>query len=286
MTNDLTVAIQRLSSFRLIAFQAIVFLAIGFGSPADAIFWGHENDETPPRYCVRASLYGAERCVNAAKARELNWSDEKIYGMSHSIDKAGEIDQAMKDSAALDANIATTANNIERTKVNIAKYKLLEADKNALFRPKPDEIKKELVALDASLKKDEQALDVFKKMLATSATKAGDSLRSLSEGELRVEIAKKGLLVHVDTLERKLATLEDNLRITEVEFNNTVLEAFVIAKLDKLASKFCEAQKMCAGEGAAGVPGLIRNAVASKELMNNFKKTPPASPPSAAVPAQ
>lgn len=286
MTNDLTVAIQRLSSIRLIVFQAIVFLAMGFGSPANAFFWGRENDENPPKYCVRASLFGAERCVNAAKARELKWSDEKIYGMSHSIDKAEEIDQAMKNSAALDANIATTEKNLARTKVNIAKYKLWEADKDAFLRPKPEEIKSQLTALDASLKKDEQTLADFKKQLNESKPKQGDSLRSLSEGELRVEIAKKGLLVHVDTLERKLATLEDNLRITEVEFNNTVLEAFVIAKLDKLAAKFCEAQKMCAGDGSAGVPGFIRNAVASKELMSNFKKTPPASPPSEATPSQ
>ncbi len=107
-------------------------------------------------------------------------------------------------------------------------------------------------------------------------------LQGLRDNALRVEITRRGLLGNLEDLKHKMGKFEDNLRATETAFNNTVLEAFVVSKLNKLAAGFCAAKKACGPDDSGNdenVRKMLLDAVTSKDLKNNF------STPSAAAPA-
>ncbi len=101
---------------------------------------------------------------------------------------------------------------------------------------------------------------------------------SLGKADLQSEIARKGLLIQFTDLEKRLGSFEANINAVENELNNTVLEAYLTAKLGRVAENFCELKKACYSDPKS-VKKKFMDAVVSQELKNSAsgKTKPPAA---------
>ena len=249
-------------------------VAFAFHSSGNAWIFGTSKviDGPPKQYCVSPGWFTSNpyKCVDYKDAEKLDKDYSSVYAAASSgdpkqyIQAQADIDKGKAKTEELKTQLATLNKSMAQVK----------EDMNAWQAPeKMDELKRKSQQIQTDIDRVQAQAQDAQRSLSTSETGP-----DMSAGAQRLELSRKGLLTQVNDLQNKLTSLEDNLRNTEQELNNTVLEAFVVAKIDRLAASLCEVSnnKMCE-KNPADVRKFLLEKVASEKLRTNFKGTAPAT---------
>lgn len=230
---------------------------------------GFASTDSPARWCVRDGIFfGDVKCVPMDAAEKLGYDSDKIFGAPSNASDLAQMANAQAEITRATKDYEKKQEEYEnvQTKLKRLKYDLDGSHTKADFAV----LEKKLADLDLYAEETRKKAQTAKEILEQAKAQTGIGNQLLAETELKKEIARKGLMIKVNELDGKLAKFEDNLAATERELNNTALEAFVIAKIDRLAGSFCSAKTMC-DKDASKVRSTIMEAVASKELRDSFK---------------
>jgi hypothetical protein len=236
-------------------------------------------DGPPKQYCVSPGLMGNApyKCVPWDEAKKVGFDNETVYGGTSGPTLAqytlaqSEMDRTTKDYDYQQRTLDTLQEKLRATNERIRTERFTEAELNSMKQLKLD-LENSIQSTNGKLKLARTALEEAKANPISGGV--------LDANALKIEIARKGLLIQVTDLENKMGTLEDNLNATEAELNNSVLEAFVVSKLNKLSANFCSASAMCAKDPAA-VKDWLSDKFTSEKLKKSFKKSTPAAPATA-----
>jgi DNA repair exonuclease SbcCD ATPase subunit len=264
------------------SFKNIYFLfaaAFVFHSSGNAWILGTSkvNGSPPKEYCVSPGWFNNNpyKCVPYEDAQTLDKDYSSVYAAASSgdpkqyIKAQADIDKGKAKTEELRTQLTTLNKNMAQVKEDMNAWQ--SPEKMAELKRKKDQIQADIDRVQAQAQEAQRSL---------STAETGPDMTS---GAQRLEVSRKGLLTQVNDIQNKLTTLEDNLRNTEQELNNTVLEAFVVSKIDRLAASLCEVSnnKMCEKDPAS-VRKFLLEKVASEKLRTNFKGTAPAPAPAAA----
>ncbi len=257
-------------------FSSFILIASVFAFHTTAQAWifgtSKTKDGSPKQYCVSPGWFNSNpyKCLPYDKAEALGFDYSRVYGgasgaeTNQYVQAQADIDRGTVQYDQLNKKLLRQTRELGAIKQRLANEPLTE-DERTRLKQRETEIDQDLSVLRPQILKAQQALSVY------------EQNPNVTGGALRLEIARKGLLAQVNELDNKLATLEDLARNTEQELNNTILEAFIVSKIDRLASNLCQANGMC--PDSAAVKKFLIEKVASEKLRSNFKSTTPASAP-------
>lgn len=258
----------------------LFFIAIFFYQAASQawIFGTSKVNEGPPKeYCVSPGWFTSNpyKCVPYDDALSLDKDYSSVYAAASSgdpkqyVQAQADINKGKAKTEELKVQLAALNKNMAQVKEDMNAWQTPE--KMAELQKRKDKIQADIDDVQARAQEAQRSL---------STAETGPNM---SSGAQRLELARKGLLTQVNDIQNKLTTLEDNLRNTEQELNNTVLEAFVVSKINRLAEGLCEVQnsKMC--EDPAKAKKFLLEKVASEKLRTNFKSNSAPAAPAEAV---
>lgn len=260
-------------------------IAFAFHTSANAWIFGTSKtkDGPPKEYCVSPGWFNSNpyKCMPYDQAEKLGFDYSQVYGASSGtsstqyVQAQADIDKGKTELAQMQRTMSTLQSKLANTKDRLTNGERFTPAELASMQQLERDLEKDIAAMKPKI-------DAAKASLSEKEQAAGTG-GQITDGAARLEIARKGLLAQVNELETKFNSLEDVFRNTEQELNNTVLEAFVVAKINKLAENLCEANKMCEKD-PAGVKKFLMEKVASEKLKSSVR--PPAAaalPPAAAA---
>lgn len=244
---------------------------------AHAEWWWHTSyteGSDPVKYCVRDGIFsGTTRCMDHEKAKALDFDDRKVFGAANNPTMTTQLAAAQKEIDRATKDYEQKQREYEGHKDALARLKA-KSETGTMTRTEFAALDGKMKALEATVSEAGQKAGQAKMALMKAQTAGAPSA---GQAEMQSEVARRGLLIKVTDLESKLSTFEDNIRATETELNNSVLEAYLAAKFSKLADSFCELKAMC-DSNPKGVKTKLMESLVSGELRSQFVK--PAQSPS------
>jgi DNA repair exonuclease SbcCD ATPase subunit len=269
---------------KLIKIPFIIFMfnsSLALAQSSD--WWWHttyESDDNPPKFCVKDGVFtGPVRCMDMDKAKDLGFDARKVFGAANSPSTTTQVARAQADLSKAQANFEQRQAELKNHQDEITQLEgQLDPDRNTFtqyntLRNRISSLKAKTQTLQSQVQDARTALD---NSLKTAQP-------TLGKVELQSEIARKGLLIQFTALEKRLGSFEANIDAVETEFNNTALEAYVAAKLGKVADHLCEFKNSCEKNtnNKKAAKKKFMDSVVSQELQNSAsgRTTAPASAP-------
>lgn len=258
-------------------FLSFVIVFVCHASANAWIFATSKTKDGPPKeYCVSPGWFNNNpyKCVPYDDALKLDKDFSSVYAAASTgnskqyLQAQADIDKGRADLAQMQRTMSTLQSKLATTKDRLTNGERFDPGELASMQQLERDLEKSIADMKPKI-------DAAKASLS-EREQAADTGGQITDGAARLEIARKGLLAQVNELETKFNSLEDVFRNTEQELNNTVLEAFVVAKINKLAENLCEANKMCESD-RPGVKKFLMEKVASEKLKSSIK-TAPAAP--------
>lgn len=206
------------------------------------------------------------------QASRMDYDSRRIFGLANNPTETEQY--------------ATVKDEIKRANENLAKNeKALKTVQAKLAQDQQDLEKKNILPVDLEdIKMRVKTLKVEEEKLQKGVTDAKKALEVYPKDErirkillagdaalLKTEVARKGLQIKVTDLGNRLDRYGDTLDAIEEELNNTVLEAFVVAKLARFAAAFCDAKKTCDSNSLQARDDLMKS-VTSADLFRDATK--------------
>ncbi|MFN8845701.1 MAG: hypothetical protein ACK5W9_02500 [Bdellovibrionales bacterium] len=256
-------------------------LTLSTSSALASDWWWHtsyQNTDNPPKFCVRDGVFsGPVRCMDWDKAEALEFDTRKVFGAAGNPSVAAGVARAQSELTKAETDHEQRQKELKKHEDDLAR---LRSDYNtgsytqAEFKALETKIATlQKTTADARVRAQEAKALLDQRFIAAQPT--------LGKVELQSEIARKGLLIKFTDLEKRLGSFEANIDAVETELNNTVLEAYVTAKLDKMANGLCEFKNSCDKDANAkkAAKKKLMDSIVSKELQGSASGRPATAAP-------
>lgn len=253
-----------------------VFILV-LSTQSQAWIHGYRDDDSG-LYCAMDGIFsGPKKCIDYEAAKKLNFDAKAIYG-------ADENNLQMLSGLKNDLDMVVARQNnigseMQRTKTAISQLKESSESPSTCAGPQKvqclENEKNKIIQIQNSISDNEKKLTEQQEAFLGLKMQSDEIQKTLSEEQkkqyLKMEALSEGLLANTKYLKNRLEKLDDNLAQIENAFNDSILEAYVYSKMEKMAANLCAAAGECSKEGGKNSKEKLMSGVFDKErIKKNF----------------